>query len=78
MLDYEFFEYIPYARGSIYAEEHKLLHKFTTLESKAVKLSYASKRKAYLARQALLGYIQNNKMPFEASTCGSDFIIYKK
>lgn len=78
MLHYEFLSDIPYKKRSVYSEEYDLLHKLTLSESKAIKFSYGSEKKAVTARATLNKYIKANRMPFEATQRGSDVIVYKK
>ena len=78
MFHYEFLSDIPYKKRDVYATACNLLHKLTPSESKAIKFSYESEKKAVTARTTLNKYIKANRMPFEATQRGSDVIVYKK
>lgn len=78
MLNYEFLNYIPFKKRSVYSEEYSLLHQLMPSDAKSVKFAYATVNKAVTARTVINKYIKADKMPLEATQRGTDVIVYKK
>lgn len=79
MIGHEFLNYIPKIKQrSIYEEEFKVIREFNTKEAVAVKLMYPNDKKATSARAVIVRFINQNRMPLEATQRDNSVIVFKK